>query len=97
MSIQVEDYADLLETLDEILQEEHDVEIAASAATIRSLIAENKRLREVLKQSLDSLNFAQAELEAQAHIPAADAKILQGRIDLIRDVLIQSSDQEGEE
>ena len=58
---------------------------------IEELEAEVLRLREVLKQSLDSLIFAQAELKAQAHIPAADARILQRRIELVREVLIQAS------
>lgn len=39
MTSRVEDYSELLGTLDEILQEEHDVEIAASAAAIRALRA----------------------------------------------------------
>ena len=58
---------------------------------IEALEAKVKRLREALAQSLGSLKFA------QAHIPAADAKIFQRRIDLVRDVLIQASAQEGEE
>ena len=75
--------------------EGHLYEVAADR--IEALEAENQRLREVLEQSLDSLTFAQAELQAQAHIPAADAKILQGRIGLVRDVLAKSSTSEGEE
>jgi hypothetical protein len=41
----MEDYSELLESLDEILQEEHDVEIAASAAAIRTLLAERDALQ----------------------------------------------------
>ena len=64
----------------------------------RGLEAEVKRLREALEQSLDSLVFAQAELKVQAHIPEADAAILQRRIDLVRDVLAQTpTPQDGEE
>ena len=63
-----------------------------------ALLAEVDRLREALEQSLDSLVFAQAELKVQAHIPDADAAILQRRIDLVRDVLAQTpTPQEGEE
>jgi hypothetical protein len=63
---------------------------------IEELEAEVERLREGWAQSLDSLVFAQAELLVQAHIPEADDKILQRRIDLVRDVLAQPQ-QEGEE
>jgi hypothetical protein len=63
---------------------------------IEALEAEVDQLRVALEQSLDSLKFAQAELKAQAHIPEADDKILQRRIDLVRDVLAQPQ-QEGEE
>ena len=69
----------------------------AAADRIEELEAEVARLREALEWSLDSLKFAQAELKAQAHIPAGDAKMLQRRIDFVRDVLIQASAQEGEE
>jgi cupin superfamily acireductone dioxygenase involved in methionine salvage len=44
----MEDYSELLESLDEILQEEHDVEIAASAAAIRALLAENAELNAMM-------------------------------------------------
>jgi hypothetical protein len=44
MPDQVKDYSDLLATLDEILQEEHDVEIAASAKAIRALLTEREAL-----------------------------------------------------
>lgn len=64
---------------------------------IEAFEAENRRLLEALKQSLDSLTFAQAELQAQAAIPEADGRILQGRIDLVRGVLAQTSTEtEGE-
>lgn len=41
----------LLETLDEILQEGHDVEIAASAKAIRALLAE----RDALKAEMEKM------------------------------------------
>ena len=55
MTSRVEDreILDLLKTLDEILGEEHDVEIAASASTIRALIAE----RDALKGGLKKLEY----------------------------------------
>ena len=45
MTGRVEDYSDLLKSLDEILQSEHDVEDAASAAAIRALLAERDALK----------------------------------------------------
>jgi hypothetical protein len=53
---------DLLEALDEILQEEHDVEIAASASTIRSLLAERDALKakvELLREALEHLDVGE--------------------------------------
>lgn len=51
MTSRMEDYSELLKTLDEILQEEHDVEIAASASTIRALLAEREALEAELVEA----------------------------------------------
>ena len=59
-----EDYSELLATLDEILQEEHDVEISASAAAIRTLLAERDSLKAVLKKAVGLL---EAWINVAAH------------------------------
>ena len=81
MTSRMEDYSELLKTLDEILQEEHDVEISASAAAIRALLAENvglnammdkmeakvERLREVLEWQNRMLSKHITENDLPAH------------------------------
>ena len=58
----MEDYSDLLATLDEILGEEHDVEIAASAAAIRSLMTKNARLEDDLNGACDMMDEMEAKV-----------------------------------
>jgi hypothetical protein len=75
---------DLLEALDEILQEEHDVEIAASASTIRALLAERDALKAVLKRLEYWFDTDQEVLDAMTPDEQADHM---RQLQMIRDTL----------
>ena len=79
-----EDYSELLETLDEILQEEHDVEIAASAAAIRALLAERDALKAALKRLEYWFDTDQEVLDAMTPDERADHM---RQLQMIRDTL----------
>ena len=75
---------DLLKTLDEILQEEHDVEIAASAAAIRALLAERDALKATLKKLEYWFDTDQEVLDAMTPDERADHM---RQLQMIRDTL----------
>ena len=86
MTSRVEDreILDLLKTLDEILGEEHDVEIAASASTIRALIAERDALKGGLKKLEYWFDTDQEVLDAMTPDERADHM---RQLQMIRDTL----------
>ena len=73
-----EDYSELLETLDEILQGEHDVEIAASAAAIRALMAKMEQLLEVLELWRDRIS-GPTEMSLQTLLHITDTAIAKAK------------------
>jgi dynactin complex subunit len=85
MTSRMEDYSELLKTLDEILQEEHDVEIAASASTIRALLAERDALKATLKKLEYWFDTDQEVLDAMTPDERADHM---RQLQMIRDTLI---------
>jgi dynactin complex subunit len=84
MTSRMEDYSELLKTLDEILQEEHDVEIAASASTIRALLAERDALKATLKKLEYWFDTDQEVLDAMTPDERADHM---RQLQMIRDTL----------
>jgi len=63
----------------------------AAAARIRDLEAENARLREVLGEALDTMNFLLTEVKAQGSIPSEDEELARGRI--LRATLEEKNDE----
>lgn len=90
MTSRMEDYSELLETLDEILQEEHDVEIAASAKAIRALIVE----RDELKAEMEIQRKKEVEevMWRECHIEELEAEVKR-----LREALAKTSISEGGE
>lgn len=78
MASRVEDYSELLEALDEILQGEHDVEIAASAAAIRALMAKMEQLLEVLELWRDRIS-GPTEMSLQTLLHITDTAIAKAK------------------
>ena len=78
MTSRMEDYSELLATLEEILQEEHDVEIAASAAAIRALMAKMEQLLEVLELWRDRIS-GPTEMSLQTLLHITDTAIAKAK------------------
>jgi len=75
----------------EAAKKELALDVLAAQGQAADLEAENARLREVLGEALDTMNFLLTEVKAQGNIPDEDEELARGRI--LRATLEEKNDE----